>query len=241
MSGTNQKTPFARSMNLFAEKKIADALQKTGQSLPAHVVEVNGAIVTVAFDVENTPYTLPQVTIPLFGPEYIRYPIQVDDKGVVFAADASLRGNSGLGTGTADLSEPANLSALVFFPIANKAWSEVDPQAVTIYGPNGVVLRDTGDAANITLTPDSITFTIGSSRIVMTADRIDITSPNVAEHGVIELDGPITQTDTEGLGTTATLLGPLHVTNDVTAEGTSLHTHVHGGVYTGSSNTTPPV
>lgn len=153
-----QKIPIAQGLNRLAEKKINDAMQQFGRALPASVVSVSGAIVTVKFEV-NSPYTIPKVTIPLFGPEYIRYPIQPGDKGFVVPADVFLGAMSGLGSGTPDLTTPGNLSALVFFPTGNKDWSTVDPQSVTIYGPNGVVLRDTGSNSTIVLTPSSIILT----------------------------------------------------------------------------------
>lgn len=151
-----QKTPVSDTLNEFARLKAADAIQQTGRSLPATVVSAKGSIVTVKFEITNSVFTLPNVTIPLFGPEYIRYPIQPGDKGFVVAADAYLGGMSGLGGGTADLSQLANLATLVFFPIGNTSFFAVDPQAVVIYGPNGVVLRDTTNASNVTLTPQAI-------------------------------------------------------------------------------------
>jgi len=89
-------------------------------------------------------------------PEYIRLPIQVGDKGVTFPADARLGGISGLGGGTADLSVPANLSALVFMPVSNQNWAPVtDPNKVVLYGPNGGVLMSSD--ASVSLTMDKTT------------------------------------------------------------------------------------
>lgn len=153
-----QKTPIAQSLTRVAVKRINDAMQQFGRALPCSVVAIDGAIVTVKFEV-NTHFTLPKITIPLFGPEYIRYPIQVGDKGFTVPADVFLGSISDLGIGTADLSTPGNLSALVFFPIGSKNWDAVDPNSVTIYGPNGVVLRDTGSNSTIVLTPSSIILT----------------------------------------------------------------------------------
>src|SRR3954468_18141322 len=121
-----QKTPLFQSANRLAENRVGDALQRTGKALPCSVVSKSGSIVTVKFEV-NSDYSLPNVTIPMFGPIYIRYPIQPGDKGMVVPADARLSGVSGIGGGTADLSQPGNLTGLVFLPIANTAWSEVDP------------------------------------------------------------------------------------------------------------------
>jgi hypothetical protein len=60
-------------------------------------------MVTVAFELHDTPYVFPNVTIPLFGPQYIRYPMQPGDKGIVIPADTYLGGVSGQGGGVADL------------------------------------------------------------------------------------------------------------------------------------------
>lgn len=157
MSADNsQKTPLGRSLNEFAKRKVLDQMQLSGQNLPCSVVKAEGAIITVKFEV-NSPFTLPQVTLPLFGPEYIRYPMQAGDKGVVLAMDARIGAMSGLGKGVATLDKPANLSALVFLPIGNTEWANVDPLAVVVRGPNGVVLEDEGANSVFTLTPTSVT------------------------------------------------------------------------------------
>jgi hypothetical protein len=166
MSNNSQKTPLARSLNRFAEKKWQEAFQLTGKALPCSVVSVSGAIMTVKFEV-NTTFTLPNVTVPMVGPEYIRYPMKAGDMGVVFPADARLSGVSGIGGGVADLSTPGNLTALVFLPCSNVKWSEVDPAAVTLYGPNGVALRDTESKSKITITPSGIAIeTVGAVTVI---------------------------------------------------------------------------
>lgn len=158
MADNAQKTPLGISLNRFAQGKANDAIQNLGKSLPATVVSVRGAIVQVKFEVQSN-FTLPNVTIPLIGSEYARPPIQPGCKGVVLAADAYLGGMSGLGGGTADLTPPANLTALVFAPIGNSGWTMVDGNAFVIYGPNGVVLRDTGSGTVLTLTGGGIQIT----------------------------------------------------------------------------------
>ena len=144
MAGNAQKTPIARSLNLVAEARASEAIQLLGKALPCSVTAVSGSIVTVSFQLTNIPVTLPPVTVPMFGPEYIRYPTQIGDLGVVFPIDTYLGGISGLGGGVADLSMRANLSSLIFFPVGNKNWTAPDdPNAICLYGPNGVRLRDT--------------------------------------------------------------------------------------------------
>lgn len=182
MADNALKTPFGKSINTFAEKKVLDAIQLLGKALPASVVAVAGSIVTVKFELDS-PFTLPVVTCPLFGPEYIRYPIQAGDRGVVLPAAVRLGGVSGLGGGVADLTTPANLSALVFLPCGNKNWSGVDPNAVTVYGPNGVVLKNTAATSTIILLPAGIAITgqtyvniiCGACSIMMTATSVVIT------------------------------------------------------------------
>jgi len=151
-----QKLNFGRNMNRFTENKLSEAFQAAGKILPASIVSQSGKMVTVAFELHDTSYIFPQVTIPLFGPQYIRYPMQPGDKGIVIPGDTYLGGVSGQGGGVADLTPPANLSALVFLPISNTEWDSVDGQVVTIYGPEGVTIRDQASNTTFLLTPDSI-------------------------------------------------------------------------------------
>ena len=69
---------------------------------------------------------------------------------------------------------------------------------------------------------------------ILSPTQITLQAPQIA------LNGAITQTAGTA-GGAVSMVGPLHVTNDVTAEGTSLHTHVHGGVQTGGGNTGVPI
>lgn len=155
MVGNPQKTSAARALNQFAAQKALDKIQETGRSLPCHVVKVSGSIVTVHFDI-NSDFTLPEVTCPLFGPEWIRYPVQVGELGFVVSADYYLGGVSGLGGGVASLIQMANLSALVFFPVANKNWTpSEDPNKLVLYGPDGAVLRTLDKTSAITVDKDT--------------------------------------------------------------------------------------
>lgn len=179
----NKKLNFGGNMNNFAAKKIADAMQMAGKVLPASVVRRSGHMVTVSFLLRDIPYTLPQVTIPLFGPQYVRYPMQKGDRGIVIPADTYLGGASGLGGGTADLTPPANLSALVYLPISHTEWQEVDYQVLTLYGPEGVTLRDAGSNTTFLLTPESITIatpkqfkvTVGNTVLTLTEGMWSLT------------------------------------------------------------------
>ncbi|WP_312740924.1 Gp138 family membrane-puncturing spike protein [Cedecea neteri] len=67
----------------------------------------------------------------------------------------------------------------------------------------------------------------------------EITSPTIVLNGAVTINGSLHQ----GLGESgggATMLGPITVTNDVTAGGVSVKSHKHGGVQPGSGNTGEP-
>lgn len=66
-----------------------------------------------------------------------------------------------------------------------------------------------------------------------------ITSPTITLNGNVTINGNLSQGMGDS-GGTATMLGPITVTNDVTAGGKSLTTHTHSGVQTGSGNSGKP-
>ncbi|MFJ5338369.1 hypothetical protein ACIPSD_04555 [Pectobacterium sp. CHL-2024] len=181
-----QKLSLARNMNRFMDQRMEEAFQSAGKVLPASIVGRSGNMVTVSFELRDTPYVFPQVTIPLFGPEYIRYPMQPGDKGIVIPADTYLGGVSGQGGGVADLTPPANLSALVFLPISNTEWEGVDGQVLTLYGPEGVTIRDAGSNTTFLLTPqsiaiatpDSFTVTVGGTTLTLTKQGWSLAGQN---------------------------------------------------------------
>ena len=252
--GISQKTPFAVSLIDFVNKKLGDFQQGLGQTLPCHVVKVDGAIVTVNFDVldtlNGTPLTLPPVTCPIAESAYVRLPVQVNDTGICVPANARLGGISGLGVGKAPLIQPSNLGALVFIPIGSKNWAKtdpVDPNALNLNGKNGVVIRDRGNKCVITLTPTGVVTTIGGTTFVingtevtatngastlhLTDRSIDLTSPVINLNGVIGLNGPFTQ-HTNTYGTVGKVIGPLEVVNTITGDSDISS----GGTVTGSTD-----
>ena len=171
-----QKTPMARSLPVFAQARALAEIAKRGLALPGHVTSITGQIVTVNFDVKGL--TLNQVQMPLFGPEYIRYPVQVGDKGVAFPASVYIGGVSGLGTGTADDTIQGNLSTLVWFPIANQAWATPpgsNANTLAMYGHAGLLLLDSlAGNSSIHMTATGITLTFGSHTVVINSTGVII-------------------------------------------------------------------
>lgn len=132
------RTPFSQSLQAFAKGKTNDAKVLQGWSLPCTVTEViSSGIVKVSFEVQDPVLVIPQIEIPILAPEYIRYPIQVGDKGMTVPADVSLGGITGLGTGIPTLSQPANLTGLAFMWLGNTAWEAVDPSSLVLYPVKG--------------------------------------------------------------------------------------------------------
>lgn len=194
-------TPIQQSFTQGVNKNLNDNNQLLGKSLPAHVVAINGSIVTVAFDVVSD-FTLPTVTVPVLGFEYIRYPIQIGDKGAVIAFDARLGENSGLGQNATDLSQPGNLSALIFCPFGNINWFGVNPNALTLYGIDGVVIQDTEAGSIITLTPTTITIVARDSVTIQINDTLFVIRSDgsfelsATGHGLITAVEGVTISDT---------------------------------------------
>ena len=78
--------------------------------------------------------------------------------------------------------------------------------------------------------------------IAFTPSGITIVSPTqvTIQAPQITLNGQLTQTALGGGSGSVSLQGPVTVTNDLTAEGTSVHTHRHTDVQPGASLSGPP-
>jgi hypothetical protein len=155
-----QKLPLARSLNMLAHRRAMDVISRLGQALPCSVTAVQGSLVTVKCEVSG-PYTIPALTVPKAESQWLRTPTQVGDKGVVIPTDSLLNAVSGQGGNAPNVTSlVANLSALVFLPVSSKSFSaSEDPNAVLIYGPDGVILRDSNSVCKLVLTPSGIVIT----------------------------------------------------------------------------------
>lgn len=185
MATNDLKRALPFTLNDFSGQKTEDRVQILGKALPGHVTAVNGQFVTIAFDIDAAPFTLPQVTMPIHTTVYDWIPVQEGDYGVAVPGDVYLGGVSGVG-GTADLSRRGNLSTLWFHPIASKAWQPPggDPNKRVVQGPKGAIVQDSGgktvvvvDGSNVTITvPSGKTVTVssgGTAQAVKLADGSD--------------------------------------------------------------------
>ena len=229
-----QKTPIARTLEAFAERKVRNVMALLdAKALPASVAKVvSSGIVVVRFELTNIPYTLPNLTVPMLGAEYTRLPIQPGCLGWVQPANAFMGAMSGLGGGTADLTPPAPLSALVWSPVGNVNWSATDnPNAYVIYGPDGVVAR-TSD---------------GTSKVVISRTGIDVYPPagvRCRVHGDLEVDGDLLLTGGIKAPGGGVYPGALYTSGPVvagygTGDQVGLQTHNHPYVKPASGSTVP--
>jgi hypothetical protein len=218
MNNNAQRYPFVESMNRFTDNKMQTFQGLLSKSVPASVVDVDpsGTIVTVKFELV-VGGNLPQIKMPVFGPEFARLPLQKGQKGVVLSADYSLGAMSGLGKGVATLAPQGGFSTGVFFPIGNVDNSPTDnPQAYVIYGPDGAIIRDSKSKIVFTLSPETGLTIVWNGQTLMKFDSNGI---------AIEYQG-------KGI--------------NITSAGTFIDglsqpypAHEHTGVMTGGGNTGP--
>jgi hypothetical protein len=211
-----------KSANQLAINRAQQAILNLGRALPCRVVKVSGAIVTVAFEVNAAPFTLPNITIPKAESNWIRMPTQVGDFGMTMPADAYLGGVSGLGGGVATLTRPGNLSALQFVPVSNSESPPIDQNAAQVQGPNGAIIQTTtGTASSVVTNQEGTTITFGAVSLVVNASGVTVT-----------VGGETFTLGSTGVNSTLPLVVP-----DVVVPNGSVNTHFHGGVQTGLGNT----
>jgi hypothetical protein len=190
-----QKTPAGLSLNRFARNKVLEQISRLGKALPCQVVKVVGQIVQVSFQVQavsgQAPITIPNVTIPTVGFEYVRMPIQVGAKGMTVAAASYLGGMSGLGGGIANTAPQGNLTSLAFLPLGSVSFFSVNGQVLTMYGPAGVSLFDQAMTTFFNLTPGQIQMTAGGSSMTLNSSGLTVNG-NLLVDGNIHATGTIT-------------------------------------------------
>lgn len=179
MSNNALRTPLWQSLPQLIDSRIADAFQKTGKALPCQVIAVTGAIVTIEFTVQSG-FTLPNIQVPVGMSKYVQLPIMPGDQGVVFPCDTSIANVSGLGAGVPDLTQPGNLSALVFFPVSNAEWVSLGPGILGLVGPLGFSFSSGN--SSIVATNDALAITFGGHSIILSAAGIAIDGVNFLTH-----------------------------------------------------------
>ena len=96
---------------------------------------------------------------------------------------------------------------------------------IKIHSPTAVVI----EAPDVQILAQTVEINASASATV--------TTPTFTVNGATVLNGTVSQAG----GGAATFSGSMTVDGDVTAQGTSVHNHVHGGVQPGGGNTGAPV
>jgi phage baseplate assembly protein gpV len=82
----------------------------------------------------------------------------------------------------------------------------------------------------------------GTVRVALWSNQVKITAPTILlDSPVVTITGIINVQNTNEDSTPCTVNGNITTNGDVIASGTSLHTHIHGGVTAGGSDTGVPV
>jgi hypothetical protein len=176
MANDAQKLNYGVKDSQTANKQAAGRVQNYPKDLPVSVVKIDksNTIMTLKFETQGTalgPWTLPNITVPLSGPEYIRYPIRpasgqtAGDKGFATTAAANIGNISGLGPMTpANFTAPGNLASTIFTLMGNSSFTPTDDQTALMgYGPTGTVHRDTNKKAKHVVHPtNGITSSTGA-------------------------------------------------------------------------------
>jgi len=171
----SQKLPFAVTMTNYIQNKIDTNQENFGWQLPCRVVAVNGAIVTVAFEIDQSNgLTFPQVECAIAESTYVQIPVQVGDFGICIAANARLGGINGLGSGVVPLTTPLNLEGLVYVPISSANWDTLDPNAVVINAPNGAIIRTINGNSIVTISETEISLAFGSTTVTLNSSGVSI-------------------------------------------------------------------
>ena len=206
----SRKRPIPETAVRAAEDAARKMDRLRPKSLPATVKAVSGSFVTVTFEVQGQ-WTIPERTIPIFGAQYIRQPIQPGDSGVVLAMDATVAGVSGQTEIIAQMVQQGALSSLVFLPISNQKWANVDPDMLCMWGPDGVSLYDKAKGTVFTLTSSSLTVTSSNGSIELSAGgaSIKVGSGQVQVTGDLIINGMQFSSHTHSNGNQGAPTGPV--------------------------------
>lgn len=127
-----------------------------------------------------------------------------------------------------------------------------DQDKILIHAPAGVTIESDAflhvkapevsvEATNVTVKAPEVS--VEATNVTVKASTVTIDAPETTLTGHLTVQGGMTVSGGGGGSSMSgdfTLNGSMHATNDVTASGISLNSHVHGGVQTGEENTSGP-
>jgi hypothetical protein len=164
MANNFSKLPVQKNLNQAAINRVQEAIQSLGKSLPCKVVAVDatGCLVTVAFEVNTAPWTLPQIIIPKAEGKWGQSPTQIGDTGVTMPADTIISNITGVSSSLPNINvKPANLASLIFVPVSNKNFPSPNPNAYCLSGPEGVLLQTEDGQTQLIVNASGIQLVVG--------------------------------------------------------------------------------
>lgn len=172
------------SLNEIARARVNERIDREGRALPCRVVSIEGAMVTVAFELDSNPYTLPNIELPKAESPWVRMATQPGDKGLTLPANVYLGHISGLGARIPNIEHSTDLADLVFVPVSNANSPPPNINASTIQGPDGAIIRTTQGStqSNITVDQSGITLTYGGSTIKLDSSGVYIQGKKFLSH-----------------------------------------------------------
>ena len=127
-----------------------------------------------------------------------------------------------------DMSDMVYLATII--GQAPSQYIQFNSSGITIHSPTKVTIT----APNVEVDATTSVKVSSPNVEIDASTACTINAPSIVLNGAISQGGG-------SYGGNATMAGSLTVTGDVTAEGTSVHTHKHGGVQTGGGQTGVPV
>lgn len=177
------------------------------------------------------------VTFPRGGGVTLTFPVKAGDECLIVFADRGIDfwwQNGGVQESGAERMHDLSDAFAIVGP-------QSQAQKISGISTSAAQLRTDDGAAFIELDPGShaVNVTTSGKLTASAQGGTEINSPEIVLNGNVTINGNLSQGMGDG-GGTATMLGPVNVTNDVSAGGISLQTHKHGGVETGGGQTGGP-
>ncbi|MBF7994091.1 hypothetical protein IV435_06080 [Rahnella sp. SAP-29] len=177
------------------------------------------------------------VVFPRGGGVTLTFPVKAGDECLVIFSDRCIDfwyQSGGTGDAVDERQHDTSDAFVIVGPQSQvKKISGISSSGAQLRTDDGAAFIEVAAGHDITVnTPGKLTASAQGGTV--------ITSPTIVLNGAVTINGTLSQGMGES-GGSATMLGPITVTNDVTAGGKSLQNHVHSGVQTGSGQTGKPV
>jgi len=240
------------NLSELIKRTMIQTMRQLRVSMPCEVVRYNSKrqmvdvrIVQPEIDLAGNNIPMPVITnIPVSfvrcGNSHITHPINKGDTGFIVFADRDI--SSWVETNNRSVVDSARTHSMqdsYFVPGIVGGGNNANPNDVEIkYNNTTIHLRKNGDV-DIN-TPSKVN--VNASNVIINSETTN--NGNVQINGNLTVSQMLTTGGFTSLGTsgggTAQFTGGINATGDVTANGTSLDTHIHSGVQSGASNTGQP-